>query len=329
MLSIKAGSSKPEQTAGAKRTVLKPSTDVMKALLVNRTSSPPKSTSAEALPLTKPHKHTQKSSSRTVVKNSTVSASSQDSATSKPPQKNKFVWVNKNILSKQAIARPPNTSKNSQESQPTATASQYVHKSDYKVVKSQPIGNSPGKLQISSSGKKIVSRYKLIKKDVANRRAAAARFKTSTQKKSGYSPYVSKSGKRLISRYKITRQSAVKEKMSGRRNVDIGASPSLKIRSSKTKLSPYKLDRREKVTLRSRYKIDKLSKSRKPIQKISTQKSSKPDMRSYRWVKSGLKLKPQAFKSPSFMSPYKLVRTAIVNSKLTLLRQKSNCHLSS
>ena len=317
IFSLVAGGS--GEAGSARRRVLKPAANAMKTLLDNRSissakpPSKPQVSSGVGSQVRNSPQDSAPSNSRTVVQRSDPSISMQipKQVCSAPQatQKSKFVWVNKNMLSKQNM--PPQAIERPAKQQESPSTSHYVKKSDYKLVKaSAPASSSPGEFKVSNSGTKIVSRYKLIKQDVAMSRAAAAKFKRSAQK-SGYTPYISKSGKRLISRYKITQKPSTKPKPRVKRNIDIGASPSLKTRQSKMKTSPYKLDRRDKVILRSRYKIDKLSKSRKPVQKITTTRTTKRSRQSYKWVRSGLKVK-----SSSFMSPYKLVRTAIINGKI-------------
>lgn len=301
----------------SKRTVIKPSASSADTSLSYKIQEP----AAQALRLSSTGKAS--SGSRTVVRNPAVSSAGASSSANEThkrdntiPAKSKFVWVNKNILSKQypPSSVPVNSDNdNAVQIRQSATKSQdHTLKSDYKLVRGLMTSESG---TTANADKKIVSRYKLIKQDVAKRRSAANQDKTKVCR-SGYTPNLSKSGKRLISRYKITRQSGERRKLRSRRSFDVGASPALRMKG-KHKTSPFKLDRRTGVTLRSKYKIDKLCNSRKPSKQITPLKSRRhSDRKSLKWVRSGLKIK-----SSSFMSPYKLIRTTGFKGKFAVFKR--------
>lgn len=192
---------------------------------------------------------------------------------------NKYVWVNKNLLSQ-------NNSKSCTIPTDAVVASTSISNQKSPLL-------SPKQTVTARNTEKLlqpVGKYKLVKK----RLSWSNRSKPTN--KARFSPHLSKSGKRIISKYKIRRRSADSKKSHGKFSSH-GSSPLLKTRKYS---SPFKVDHRKPATkTHNRYKIDKISATRKPIRILSLRK--KPHRRSLKWVRSDLR------SSYTFMSPHKLV----------------------
>ena len=242
------------------------------------------------------------------------------------PCNSQFVWVNSKLL------QADNTTASSETSAISSTPrlhTGYVTQSKYKLTKVKSPQTATkrtprNEIQLSKPkhNLKALGRYKLVRKSTPIRsknyekelnkpkhslkpvgkyklvpKLTASGGKLQVTKRAYVSPYfagirkssprISKSGKRIISRYKISRRSTEKK-------IAQGASPRLK------KPKSYKIDRRQNIVLRSKYKIDKLKAVRKPVQFETL--TPKRDRRSFKWVKQGLQESPKV----TFVSPFKL-----------------------
>ena len=228
----------------------------------------------------------------------------QDEATSKvsqsKPSGSQFVWINSKILKNREncahiVAKSPI-------SQSTRVSPQYV-KSRYKLTKKNlPVQSPKTSLPVFKSKNNLqrVGKYKLVSRKSPSGLRLTMKISGdsipspyfTSNVRSPYvspSPYISRSGKRVISRYKIRKRTST--------------SPIVHTATSKRSIrsSPYKVDRRKRPALRTRYKIDKLDQTRKTLKFMTTPKK---DRRSYKWVKQSLKRSYQH----TFISPYKLLR---------------------